>query len=150
MEPLRFLAADIGGPPVPGWYAGTVSTADWRQSAHDNRMVHVVLALDGVLPPFDRVADYFVLEGATPRGRAYSRKRLVALFHAGDLWPRPGDEIRTEALVGLSIEVKVVHELWKDTLRLQIVGYRSRQTQSPLIGEDGGDAGPCGPVMSGV
>ena len=147
MEPLRFLAADIGGPPRPGWYAGTVMTAGWRQSAHDNRMVHVVLSLEGVLPPFERIADYFVLEGATPRGRAYSRKRLVALFHAGGLWPQPGDEIRPEALAGLSIEVKVVHELWKDTPRLQVVGYRPHQAQSLLLGEDDGGADPGGAAM---
>lgn len=148
METLRFLATDIGGPPAPGWYASTVTTAGWRQSAHDNRMVHVVLALEGVLPPFERVADYFVLEGAAPRGRAYSRKRLVALFHAGGLWPQPGDEIRPEALVCLTIEVKVVHELWKNTLRLRIVGYRPRQTQKPLRDEDDGEKGPSGPVTS--
>jgi hypothetical protein len=148
MEPLRFQDTDIGGPPAPGWYAGTVMIAGWRQSAHDNRMVHVVLSLEGVLPPFERIADYFVLEGATPRGRAYSRKRLVALFHAGGLWPQPGDEIRPEALAGLSIEVKVVHELWKNTPRLQIVGYRPRQAQNQLLGEGDGDAGSSAPVMS--
>lgn len=149
MEPLRFLDTDVGRPPAPGWYVGMVTTADWRQSAHENRMVHVVLALEGVRPPYDRVADYFVLEGATPRGMAYSRKRLVALFHAGALSPQPGDEIHPGDLEGVVVEVKLIHELWKGNTRLQVVGYRPPQAQNPLFGEDGG-AAPGGPAMSGA
>lgn len=150
MEPLRFLVTDVGGPPAPGWYVGTVMTADWRRSAHENRMVHVVLALEGVQSPYNRVADYFVLEGATPRGIAYSRKRLVALFHASGLAPQPGDEIQPGALAGVSVEVKVVHELWKNAVRLQIVGYRPHRKQSPRRCEDDGSTDPQGTVMSGA
>lgn len=124
-QPLRFLETDVGGPPPPGWYASRITTACWRQSSHSNRMVYLVVTLDGVGSPYDRISDYFVLEGVTPQGIACSRRRLVTVFCAGGLSPRAGDEIRPSVLEGLRIEVKLVHELWKGKVRLQITGYRS-------------------------
>lgn len=123
-QPLHFNEADMGGPPPPGWYAGTVTTACWRSSSHNNRMVYLVVALDGIGSPYDRLSDYFVLEGVTPRGIACSRRRLVTVFRAGGLSPRAGEEIRPSCLEGLRIEVKLAHELWKGKVRLQITGYR--------------------------
>lgn len=124
MEPLRFLDSDVGGPPAPGWYTGSVTTVCWRQSSVNNRMVYLVLVLDGVSAPFDRISDYFVLEGATPRGIACSRRRVVELFRACGLAPRAGDEIRPDDLLKRRIEVKIVHEVWKGSTRLQVVAYR--------------------------
>lgn len=124
MEPLRFLDVDVGAPPAPGWYAGTITTACWRQSSHHNRMVYLVVGLDNVGSPYDRISDYFVLEGVSPRGIACSRRRLVTVFRAGGLFPRAGDEIRPDVLEGLKVEVKLAHELWKDKVRLQITEYR--------------------------
>jgi hypothetical protein len=124
MEPLLFLDTDVGGPPAQGWHAGFVTAASWRQSTRHNRMVHLVLVLDGVSAPFDRIADYFVLEGATPRGIACSRRRLVELFRACGLSPSAGDEIRPDDLLNRRIEVKIVHEVWKGSTRLQVVAYR--------------------------
>jgi hypothetical protein len=124
MEPLRFLDTDVGGPPAPGWYQGGVTTACWRQSSRNNRMVYLALVLEGVSAPFDRVVDFFVLEGATPHGIACSRRRLVELFRACGLSPRAGDEIRPGDLLKLKVEVKIAHEVWKGSTRLQVVAYR--------------------------
>jgi len=124
MEPLRFLDTDVGGPPAPGWYPGVVTTACWRQSSRNNRMVYVALVFEGVSAPFDRLVDYFVLEGATPRGIDCGRRRLVELFRACGLAPRAGDEIRPGDLLKLKVEVKIAHEVWKGNTRLQAVAYR--------------------------
>lgn len=123
-QPLRFLETDVGGPPPPGWYAGTIAAACWRSSSRNNRMVYLVVALDGVGSPYDRISDYFVLEGVTPRGIACSRRRLVSVFRAGGLIPRAGEEIRPGCLESLRIEVKLAHELWKGKVRLEITEYR--------------------------
>lgn len=123
-QPLCFLEMDVGGPPQPGWYTGTITTARWRSSSQSNRMVYVVVTLDGVGSPYDRLSDYFVLEGVTPRGIACSRRRLVTVFRAGGLFPRAGDEILPECLEGIRIEVKLAHALWKGRVRLEITAYR--------------------------
>ena len=134
-QPLRFEDADVGGPPAPGWYIGTITTACWRSSSRNNRMVYLVVTLDSVAAPYDHISDYFVLEGVTPRGIACSRRRLVAVFHACGLRPRPGEEIQPDVLVGLSVEIKLVHEQWKGKVRLQVTGYRPLTPPSEL--EDG-------------
>ncbi len=110
--------------PAPGFYASAITTARLRRSASGNRMVHVVFALDGVVPGHDRVAEYFVLEGASGRGLALARRRLVELYRACGLEPRPGDEIAPEDLVGVRVEVKLEHETWQGELRLRVVGHR--------------------------
>jgi hypothetical protein len=125
-QPLRFEETDVGEPPTPGWYAGTITTACWRSSSRNNRMVYLVVTLDSVGAPFDHISDYFVLEGVTPRGVACSRRRLVSVFHAGGLIPRAGEEIQPGVLEGLSVEIKLAHELWKGKIRLQVTGYRAR------------------------
>lgn len=125
MQPLHFLPADLPDRPLPGWYTATIATASWRRSSKNNRMVYVVANLDDVAPPYDRIGDYFVLEGVTPRGIACSRRRLVELFRAVELLPKPGDEIRPELLQGRRLEVRLVHETWNGKTRLQIQAYRS-------------------------
>lgn len=124
MEPLRFLDTDVTALPAPGWYGATIETACWRQSLRNNRMVYVSLVLEENPPPFDRVSDYFVLEGVTPRGIECSRRRLVELFRACGLSPRAGEEIHPGDLVGCDVVVEVAHEVWKGRTRLQVVGYR--------------------------
>lgn len=125
MEPLRFLDTDVATLPAPGWYGATIETACWRQSQQNNRMVYVSLVLEELSPPFDRVADYFVLEGVTPRGIGCSRRRLVELFRACGLAPRAGEEIHPGDLIGSEVAVQVAHEVWKGRTRLQVVGYRA-------------------------
>lgn len=124
VEPLRFLDTDVTTLPAPGWYGATIETACWRQSQQNNRMVYVSLVLEELSPPFDRVADYFVLEGVTPRGIGCSRRRLVELFRACGLAPRAGEEIRPGDLVGCEVIIEVTHEVWNGRTRLRVVGYR--------------------------
>jgi hypothetical protein len=124
-QPLRFEETEVGGPPAPGWYSGTITTACWRSSSRNNRMVYLVVALDSVGAPYENISDYFVLDGVTPRGIACSRRRLVSVFHASGLRPRVGEEIQPGVLEGHRIEVKLAHEPWKGKIRLQITGYRS-------------------------
>jgi hypothetical protein len=124
VEPLRFLETDISTLPAPGWYGAAVETACWRQSQQKNRMVYVSLVLEELSPPFARVADYFVLEGVTPRGIGCSRRRLVELFRACGLTPRAGEEIHPGELVGCELIVDVAHEVWQGRTRLRVIGYR--------------------------
>lgn len=139
-QPLCFLDTDVGAPPPPGWYAGTIATACWRSSSRNNRMVYLVVALDGVGSPYDRICDYFVLEGVTPRGIACSRRRLVTVFRAGGLIPCAGEEIRPGCLEGLRIEVKLAHEPWKGKVRLEIKEYRSLSApREPEVDENQDD-----------
>ena len=120
-----FKDSDLGDDlPVPGYYLGTVATARWTRSSNGNRMVQVVLALDGVAAAHERVTDYFVVEGATPQGVAFSRTRLVRLYRACGRQPSGGDEIQPGDLAGGLLEVKVDHELWRGRLRLRVVAYR--------------------------
>jgi len=52
----RFEEADLHDElPAPGFYPSAIKTARLRRSASGNRMVHVVFALDGVVPGHDRV-----------------------------------------------------------------------------------------------
>ena len=120
-----FEETDLHDPlPDPGWYASTGTGARFRRSATGNRMVLVVHALDGVPTGHDRVAEYFVLEGASPRGLHVSRRRLVDLYRACGLAPRPGDDIAPEQLVGARLEVKVEHAEWQGEIRLRVVAHR--------------------------
>jgi hypothetical protein len=59
-------------------YPSTIRTARYRLSRGGHRMLLVVHALEGVAPPHDQVADYFTLEGVSPRGVATARRRLGA------------------------------------------------------------------------
>lgn len=136
-QPLRFEETDVGGAPAPGWYPGTITTACWRQSTRNNRMVYVMLVLDGVSAPYDRIADFFVLDGVTPRGIACSRRRLVELFRACGQSPRAGDEIRPDDLLTRRIQAKIVHEIWKENTRLQVVAYRP--AKPPAAEQSAGD-----------
>jgi len=67
--------------------------AQMRSSQSGNAMIYVVHALEGVAPAYERVSEYFVLEGASDRGLWLSRRRLVELFRACGLTPSPGEQI---------------------------------------------------------
>jgi hypothetical protein len=126
MEATQFLDSDLCEEvPPPGLYASTITTARQRTSQSGNAMVQVVHALEGVPPAFDRVSEYFVLEGASARGLALSRRRLVELYRACGLTPRPGEEIAPAALQGARLRVKVEHEEWRGELHLRVVAHLS-------------------------
>ena len=94
MEATQFLDSDLCEEvPPPGIYVSTITTARQRSSQSGNAMIHVVHALEAVPPAFERVPEYFVLEGASARGLALSRRRLVELFRACGFTPRPGEDI---------------------------------------------------------
>lgn len=126
MESTQFLDADLSEEvPTPGLYVSTITTSRLRSSQSGNAMVHVVHAIEGVLPAYDRVSEYFVLEGASARGLALSRRRLVELFRACGLSPRPGEDIAPARLQGARLRVKLEHEAWRGELHLRVVAHLS-------------------------
>jgi hypothetical protein len=125
-ETPRFDATDFGqgSLPAPGYYASTVGTARFRRSGRGNDMIQVVHELEGVEPGHDRVSDYFVLTGGSPRGRALSRQRLLELYAACGLEPKAGDPIDPADVLGARLEVKVDHDSWQGRPRLRVVAHR--------------------------
>ena len=124
MSTVRFETSDFfSGLPPAGTYRGTIRSAQLRESREGNRMVEVVVSVEAAGAAHD-VRDYFVLEGASPRGLCVARARLVELYRACGLDPQSGDEIRPEDLEGATLEVKVRHEERDGQVRLRIVGYR--------------------------
>lgn len=124
MDATQFLDSDLSEEvPTPGTYVSTITTARLRPSQSGNAMVHVIHALEGVRPGHDRVSEYFVLEGASARGLALSRRRLVDLYRACGLTPRPGEEIEPVALQGARLRVKVGHEEFRNELQLRVVAH---------------------------
>ena len=110
--------------PAPGFYPATVSNARFRHSVRGNRMLHLVLRLDGLPPAFQSRADYFVLEGASSQGLSVARRRLVQLYHACGYFPEEGDEVLPSHLIDTRLEVKVDHVEWENQMRLRILAYR--------------------------
>lgn len=124
MPVIQFHESDLADEvPAAGIYVSTVSSARLRSSRGGNAMVQVVHAIDGVAPAYDRVSEYFVLEGASARGLALSRRRLVELFRACGKAPAAGEEITPSALLGARLRVKVEHEQWRDELQLRVVAH---------------------------
>jgi len=110
--------------PAPGSYAATVTNARFRHSVRGNRMLHLVLRLDGVPPTFQCLADYFVLDGASAQGLSVARRRLVALYHACGFYPEEGDEVLPSHLIDTRLEVTVDHVEWENHTRLRVLAYR--------------------------
>ena len=124
MEATRFLDSDLCEEvPTPGTYVSTVTTARLRSSQSGNAMVHVVHALEGVAAGYDRVSEYFVLEGASARGLALSRRRLVELFRVCGKTPAVGEEIAPGRIQGARLRVKVEHEQFRGEMQLRVVAH---------------------------
>jgi len=111
--------------PAPGYYRATISAARFRESSHGNRMLQLSLRLHQVPGPCGRLADYFVLEGASSEGRSVARRRLLQLYHACGFYPEEGDEILPSRLIDIDVEVKVDHVEWAHGSRLRVLGYRA-------------------------
>ena len=126
-EAIYFEDADFveDALPTPGWYDSTIVSAQLRRSSRNNLMLHVLYEMHDVPPAYDRVADYFVLEGSR-RAVRVARCRLVRLFRAGGLTPKGGDEIAPADLFGARVEVKVDHDQYRGRSRLRVTSYRSR------------------------
>ena len=56
-------------------------------------MLEVVYAVAEVDPPYARLGEYFVLEGASAFGLSKTRRRLVELYRACGIDRKPDDEI---------------------------------------------------------
>lgn len=123
---LFFQPEDLGQIlPAPGLYRATIRAARFRDSSRGNRMLQLSLRLHGVAAASARVADYFVLEGASSGGRSVARRRLVELYHACGFYPEEGDEILPSRLIDIDVEVKVDHVEWANGSRLRVLGYRA-------------------------
>ena len=121
---IRFRATDFAdGLPAPGCYHCTITSARFRRSSQGNRMLQIVFTLEDVVTERDWVADYFVLEGASPRGVATARRRLLRLCRACGLEPQDGDEIGPDELLHARLEVKVDHDEYNGQRRLRVVAY---------------------------
>lgn len=110
--------------PAPGFYASVITTARFRRSERGNDMIQVVHALEGATPGHEHVAEYFVIQGGSPRGRALSRRRLLELYRACGLDPKRGDEIEPADLLDARLEVRVEHDVWQGRPRLRVAGHR--------------------------
>lgn len=126
MSGARFEGRDFGAEALAaGRYECQVVSAVLRQSRQGHPMVEVVLLLLGAEADSAQVKDYFVLQGVSARGLAVARHRLVELYRACELEPRPGDEIAPEELVDARLEVKLACEERDGQARLHVVGYRA-------------------------
>jgi hypothetical protein len=120
---LQFAGEDFDGTLLPeGSYAAVIERARFYRSRQGNTTLRVTCGIEGL---DDGVADYFVLSGASERGRAVSRRRLIELYRACGFNPQPGDTIRPEELFGCRVEVELGHETYEGRLRLRVLGYRA-------------------------
>jgi hypothetical protein len=97
-------------------------------------MLQVVYALGQVSAAHTRLSEYFVLEGGSAFGLTRTRRRLVDLYVAAGLDPKPGDEITTRDLIGALLEVEVAHDRWRGQPRLMVVGHRYRRDAHDGVG----------------
>jgi hypothetical protein len=119
-----FDDADFDELAPAGFYASTIVTARFRTSEQGNSTLQVVHELAGLPPGRDRVAEYFVLEGGSPRGRAFSRRRLLELYRAAGLAPKKGDAIDPADLLDARLEVRIEHDTWQGRPRLRVAAHR--------------------------
>jgi len=120
---LQFEDQDFDGAlPPEGYYAAVIERSRFHTSRQGNTTLQVVCEIEGV---DDRVADYFVLSGASEHGRAVSRRRLIELYLACGFSPKSGDPIRPEDLRACRIEVQLGHETYEGRQRLRVLGYRA-------------------------
>jgi hypothetical protein len=129
----RFESSDITDElPAAGYYPGTIRGARWRKSERGSRMIQVLYALTGVAPAYGCVAEYFVLEGASERGAAMARRRLVEVYRACGLGPQPGDAISLAPLVGCELLVRLEHDEYNGRPRLRVIGHRQLEPEEAV------------------
>jgi hypothetical protein len=126
----HFEACDVADElPTAGYYEGTIRRAQWRESERGSRMVQVLYALTGVSAAYGCVAEYFVLEGASERGAAMARRRLVNVYRACGLEPQAGEELGLARLVGRRLLVRLEHDEYNGRPRLRVVGHRQPESE---------------------
>jgi len=93
---IHFVDGDFDGTLMPeGFYAAVIGRARFYTSRQGNTTLQVRCDIEG---SDDDVTDYFVLSGASERGRTVSRRRLIELYHACGFHPQPGVSIRPKDL----------------------------------------------------
>ena len=121
-----FQETDFNGLlPPEGYHRSVVDCARFRKSSRGNMTLQVIYQLPDAPAGYDSVADYFVVSGASPRGLAVSRRRLLELYRACGFHPQQGDPIRPDDLVGSQLEIRLGHESFEGALRLRVLGYRA-------------------------
>lgn len=123
-DALTFADADFDRLAEPGIYKSTIVAGRFRTSEQGNKTLQIVHELEGLAPGRDRVAEYFVLDGSSPRGRAMSRRRLVELYRSCGFEPKGGDEIDPSDLLDRKLEVRVEHDSWQGRPRLRVTSHR--------------------------
>lgn len=125
MSRFRFDAHDLRLElPVPGWYPAHVQHARFRRSPSQNRMLEVVYAVAEVDPAYARLGEYFVLEGGSASGLSRTRRRLVELYRACGIDPKPDDEISPSALIGKAVDVELGLDQWRGQPRVAVLSHR--------------------------
>ena len=112
--------------PEEGFHEAVIDQARLRVSEHGNPTVQVIYHLIERPGGSRGVAEYFVIEGASPTALAISRRRLVALYRACGLMPEPGEAIDPADLVGSKLDIRIGHETYAGTQRPRVLGYRAR------------------------
>jgi hypothetical protein len=110
--------------PAPGYYHCAITQAGFRSSSRGNRMLAVLLRLEGVSPAYQRLTDYFVLEGASAQGISVARRRLLQLYLACGFHPEEGEEVLPSQLIDARLQVKVDQVEWENQSRLRVLSYR--------------------------
>jgi len=118
--------------PAAGYYEGTIRRAQWRESERGSRMVQVLYALNGVGAAYGCVAEYFVLEGASERGAAMARRRLVNVYRTCGLEPQAGEPLGLARLVGRRLLVRLEHDEYNGRPRLRVVGHRPAEPEDAV------------------
>jgi len=137
MSGFRFDADDLRlDLPVPGWYPAHVQHARLRRSPSSHRMLEVVYAVAEVDPAYARLGEYFVLEGGSAFGLSRTRRRLVELYRACGIDPKPDDEISPPALIGKAVEVELGLDQWRGQPRVAVLSHRRHldAQQTPRAG----------------
>jgi hypothetical protein len=135
MSRFRFDADDLRlALPVPGWYPAHIQHARFRRSSSNNRMLELVYAVAELDPAYTRLGEYFVLEGGSAFGLSRTRRRLVELYRACGIDPKPDDEISPSALIGKAVEVELGLEQWRGQPRVAVLSHRRPLNAQQLSG----------------
>lgn len=118
--------------PPPGFYKARVCAARFRIRASGDRVLRVEFALEHVPSRFERVAEYFALEGDSSHQIRLARRALAELYRACGRSPQAGDIISPAHLRGAGLEVEIEHEHYDEWPRIHVVGHRFNTDRAPF------------------